>query len=194
MQRRVPRRIGAVFVVAFAFGLTLSVEKGNGGGVRDAVGNISAPWLLLPFVVGVVLGRGRTAVGAVVGLLATFVALAGFYLANSFVLDLGPHTRLDDVRLAVEGGKQYFVLALLSGPTFGALGAWWQRHRSTTLAVLVASLLVFEPLAWAAYERSAHSTLSDHPLVWAGEVIVGLLACVAVAINGRRRAGVHGQT
>lgn len=177
------RRFALVLMVALALGVTWSIMKGNGAGVRDAVGNLSAPWLLLPFVAGALVAKGRPATGAGVGLFVTLAALAGFYVANAFVLDLGPHPLLVDVRLAVVAGKRYFALALLSGPAFGALGGWWQRHRSTSMAVLVTSLLVCEPLVWIAV--ASWFPARSYPGVLAGEAAVGLFACVAVALHLR---------
>lgn len=176
-------RFASALVIALAFGVTWSIVKGNGAGVRDAVGNLSAPWLLLPFLAGALAAKARPAMGAVVGLLATVAALAGFYVANAFVLDLGPHPLLMDVRLAVVAGKRYFALALLSGPVFGALGGWWQRHRSTSMAVLVTSLLVCEPLVWIAV--ASWFPARNYRGVLAGEAAVGLFACVAVALRLR---------
>jgi hypothetical protein len=39
-----------VLLGAIACGIGLSVLKGDGEGVRSAVGNLSVPWLLIPFV------------------------------------------------------------------------------------------------------------------------------------------------
>jgi hypothetical protein len=55
----VRRRVAIVGVSALAFGIGVSIVKGNAGGVRDAIGNTSAPWLLLPFV-AVIYARTRT--------------------------------------------------------------------------------------------------------------------------------------
>ena len=123
MNARDGRRLATLVVVAIAFGVGDSMLKGNGGGIRSALGNTSAPWLLLPFVGGAFVGRGRMAVGAAVGLALSLVALCSFYVANSFVLRLGPHPWTADMRLAFDGGKRFFVLAILSGPIFGWLGS-----------------------------------------------------------------------
>ena len=123
MNARDGRRLATLVVVAIAFGVGDSMLKGNGGGIRSALGNTSAPWLLLPFVGGAFVGRGRMAVGAAVGLVLSLVALCSFYVANSFVLRLGPHPWTADMRLAFDGGKRFFVLAILSGPIFGWLGS-----------------------------------------------------------------------
>jgi hypothetical protein len=182
----VRRRVAIVGVSALAFGIGVSIVKGNGGGVRDAIGNTSAPWLLLPFV-AVIYARTRTTLqGILTGVLASMTALCGFYVANAFVLDLGPHSWLDDISLTANAGRLFFALAVISGPLFGALGAWWNRMRSRWLAVLVAALLVVEPLASWLYELIGRVAYSDLIAVWAGEIAVGLCACVATAVLLRR--------
>ncbi len=50
MNARDVRRLGILLLVAVAFGIGDSVLKGNGAGIRSALGNTGAPWLLLPFV------------------------------------------------------------------------------------------------------------------------------------------------
>jgi hypothetical protein len=172
---------------ALAFGVAMSVLKGNNGGdVRNAIGNLSAPWLLLPFIAGAAAGERRVARAALVGVLVSLVALAGFYLANTFVLGLGPHSWLQDVRLTFAGGR-YFQLALLSGPVFGALGGLWQRSASTLLGVLVAALLALEPFVWLGYERAGHAIYTSDSAVWAVEVAVGVGAAALAATVARPR-------
>lgn len=121
------RRFFGVMLLALAFGVTVSVIKGNNEGIRQAIGNTSAPWLLLPFIAGAVAGRRRLGLVALIGTLASVLALGGFYVANTFVLDLGPHPWVVDLHLTVDAGKRYLALGVLSGPIFGALGGLWQR-------------------------------------------------------------------
>jgi hypothetical protein len=180
------RRIATLLLTAAAFGISMSVIKGNDAGVRDTIGNVSAPWLLLPFAASALAGRTRTAAGATIGLAVSIVAMLGFYVTNAAVLDLGPHPWLVDLRLAVEGGRMYMALALLSGPMFGALGAIWQRQHSAMLGVAVASLLVFEPAAWLLYQRGVDSIVVGYPLVWAVEVGFGILGCRLAFLRARR--------
>ena len=170
---------------ALAFGVGMSVLKGNGSGIRDAIGNLSAPWLLLAFIAGAWAGGRRIGRAAVLGALSTLLALGGFYVANAFVLRLGPHPWYVDLRLAF-GDGYYFKFGLFSGPVFGALGGLWRRRRWTALGVLVAALLVLEPLAWLAVRGDPASYAVD-PGVWAGEAAVGIGACVLVATAARRR-------
>jgi hypothetical protein len=140
-------------MAAAAFGVAMSVFKGNDTGIRDDIGNLSAPWLLLAFFAGAAAATGRRGLaGAAAGLAATFAALIAFNVANAFVLDLGPHSLANDVRLAFT--TYWFPRALLSGPVFGALGAIWRRRGYPTLGVAVILLLDAEPLFWAAVNRA----------------------------------------
>jgi hypothetical protein len=177
------RNLVAVAACAILFGTAVSLIKGNASGVRDAIGNASAPWLLLPFVAGAATGRGALVKSALMGALASILALGAFYFANSFVLELGPHSWPYDLRLTLESGHLYLGLGLLSGPSFGALGGWWARSRSIPVGVGVAGLLVFEPLAWFAYgwRYPGAAGLSNYPLAWLGEVAVGLGMCALMA-------------
>jgi hypothetical protein len=175
-----------VLLGAIACGIGLSVLKGDGEGVRSAVGNLSVPWLLIPFVAGAAAAAGpatglrRVSCGALVGLIATSAALGGFYVSNSFVLDLGSHPWLVDLHLTVAAGRRYFVLGLLSGPVCGGLGAGWaSRGPSSTgglrrLAATLAALLVLEPVASLVHEATAGGDRSGQPGVWVGELLIGV--------------------
>jgi hypothetical protein len=169
-------RIARVVLAAAAFGVVVSAIKGNGGGLRDAIGNVSAPWLWLAFVAGAYAGGERVVRAAIVGIAATSAALLGFYVSNSFVLDLGAHPWVDDLRLTVNSGRQFFVLGMLSGPVFGALGGWWQRSGPCLLVPLVPAIAVVEPLAWLLYEPGSGGIYSGHRSVWIGELVLGLAA------------------
>jgi len=144
-------RLAAILVAAFAFGVVAAVAKGqNTDGiatmsqVRGVLGNLSTPWLLVPFVAGTQCFRLRA--GAVVGLFATLAALCGFYLLTTFVIDLGGHGVAGDLRLEFTGNRVYFEGGLISGPLFGSLGAWWQRERKVPVSIVAGALLMAEPI------------------------------------------------
>src|SRR5215468_1853500 len=101
------RRMALIIGLAVIFGIAAAWIKGNGAGLRDAIGNISAVWLLLPFAAGAATGSRRIIVGAISGLVATLAALTGFYVAESFVLDLGQHPWLTDLSLTM-GAIRYY--------------------------------------------------------------------------------------
>src|SRR2546429_2476031 len=91
--------------------------------VRADLGNVSTPWLLVPFLAG---ARSRKAgPGALLGLAATMSALFGFYVLTSLLVDLGNHGIVQDLGRELEANRIYLASGLLSGPLFGALGAWW---------------------------------------------------------------------
>src|SRR3954451_8426638 len=85
---------------ALAFGATIAAIKGQDVGFRDALGNMSAPWVLVPFVAG---ARVRSLWrGALLGVGVTLLALFGFYVAEAAILDLGSHPWWVDLQLTVK--------------------------------------------------------------------------------------------
>lgn len=162
---------------AIAFGVVMAVLKGQGTGARDALGNLSAPWLLIAFLGGAYSPRARLA--PLAGLAATLAALAGFYAAESRVLDLGTHSWLIDLRLTFQAGRVYLLTALLSGPIFGALGGLWAKRRSALAAGIVAAMFVCEPLIVWFYQRGRNDVggtglLTNYPWMWATEILAGV--------------------
>lgn len=159
-------RVAAVLLAAFAFGLLAAWAKGqNTDGVaqvsqaRSALGNLSTPWLLVAFFAGMQSPRiGR---GAVVGLAATLVALAGFYLLSTLVENLGGHGFIGDLRLELSGNRAYFEGGVITGPIFGALGAWWRRRPTARTSLLVGGLLIAEPIVMLALGPIHHRVLSS---------------------------------
>src|SRR5450759_155741 len=88
--------LGAQVVIqSVALQAVAALLKGQGSGVRDVLGNMSAPWLIVAFLAG---GRSRSLrAGGALGLEATLMALAGFCLAFAFAADLGDHGFAGDV-------------------------------------------------------------------------------------------------
>lgn len=192
-------RITATMLGAILFGVICSVAKGNDAGVRDAAGNLSAPWLILPLLSAAyvtcrrsLVGARRPLLGAVLGVATTMLALIAFYVANAFVLDLGPHSTLRDLALTMGSvGGIWFRYGLVSGAVCGALGAWLGGRRAwVALGLLVAALLTLEPGAWIGISLMRGQTLSDSAMdlpVAAAELVCGLvLASVMLTRRGRR--------
>src|SRR5439155_3928531 len=113
-------------------------------GVRDALGNTSAPWVLVPFVAGTRYRRPWH--GALAGLAATMAAFLGFYAAEAAILDLGPHPWYEDLRLTLGTFNVYEQWGLVSGPAYGALGALWAQRRIIAAPIAVGLAFVAEPL------------------------------------------------
>jgi len=176
-----------VLCLSLLFGALTSVFKGNGSGVRDAVGNVSATWLIVPLLASWYAAPGRVFAGAATGLAVTMAALLGFYAANTFVLDLGSHSTLHDLALSLAPGSVLAPYGAVTGVAFGALGAACSGRRSAT-GWIIAALLICEPPVVIAYFHARGIGLSGSfgsPLVWAGEIAAG--AAVAAATWRRAR-------
>jgi Family of unknown function (DUF6518) len=144
-------RFLVVLLAAFAFGLFAAWAKGQNtdalslmSQIRADLGNLSTPWLLVPFAAGVLLPSRWGS--AVAGLAATAAALVGFYLLTTLVIDLGGHGFLADFRTELMANRYYLEGGIVTGPLFGFLGGWWRRSVSLPALVLVGILLVAEPV------------------------------------------------
>jgi Family of unknown function (DUF6518) len=185
-------RMALIIGLAVVFGIVAAWIKGNDIGLRDAIGNVSAVWLLLPFLAGANAGTHRVLAAALCGLAATLAALTGFYFAESFVLDLGPHPWLTDLSLTMGTVAYYAERGLVTGPLFGALGYWWQQRRSLTAAGVLAATFVLEPVAWWLYGLhiggSAAYPVPGYPALWLSEIAIGLVGFVLLRRMARREA------
>ena len=189
---RIARKVAVIIGLSILFGIVMAWIKGNGPGLSDAVGNISALWLLLPFLAGAAADGGRVILGALFGLVATLAALTGFYFAESFVLDLGQHSWLTDLSLTMGAVTYYAKLGLVTGPVFGALGLWWRQRRSVVAASLIAAVFVLEPVAWWLYGiqigGGAAYPVPGYPALWLGEIAIGVAGFVMLRRLPRQRA------
>src|SRR4051794_11863481 len=172
---RLDRRIIAIVAGAVLFGASMAVIKGQQANARGAFGNLSAPWMVVPFLAG--LSYGVAWRGALAGLIATGAAFFGFYAAEAFVLDLGAHPWYEDLRLTLGSGHVYEAGGWLTGITFGALGALWSERRSKLAPLAVAAAFILEPLiVW----------VLDNTGVWGGGSLFDYpaLSLTAVALGG----------
>lgn len=182
-------RVYVVLAGALGFGAAMAVVHGSQGGVRATIGNLSAPWLLIAFGAGAALGKRGIWRGAASGLIVTAVALSAFYVTNIWVLDIHARGPLGDVVFALSSGAFYIRLGLLSGPVMGALGALWHRRRSFGVGLAAAGLLVFEPLAWFAYEHGQLAATLGWLPVAIVESALGILLSVVLLLWERRPLG-----
>ena len=184
MRRSHTRWVALAAASAFAFGAFESVLKGNGPGVRDGIGNLSAPWVVLPMLAGVAVAERRIVYGAAIGLMTTSVALAGFDLSNAFVLDLGHRSTVQHIGLTLNIGNAWLKAGVLSGPAMGALGAWISRRGRFAVAAIGAGIVLLEPLAvYLAYLASNGAFAGGDGNwngVYAGEIAVGVITTAAL--------------
>jgi hypothetical protein len=145
----VAKRVLSGLLLVAAFGVAAGVFKGNETGVRGGIGNLSAPWLLVGLLPA--LGCRTVPRGALVGLLSTLAGLAGFYAALTAILagHLGGHGYLPEFRVETGANRIYFVAGMVSGPLFGAVGAWVGRRHPQSVWLLVGALVGSEILVVA---------------------------------------------
>ncbi len=141
---------------------------------------MSAPWLVLPFLVGVTQQRARRA--AVLGLVVTASALLGYFAMTYSPMEIHPWTfdrfTAGMVAVTTRGwyNPLYILGGLVTGPLFGLLGQRWRVRRSWVSAALVAGALCLEPLArWAA------GRLMPPAPVWTAEVASGAVVAALFA-------------
>jgi hypothetical protein len=146
---------------------------------------MSAPWLVLPFVIGSTQERARKA--AVLGLVVTASALLGYFAMTYSPMEVHPWSfdrfTAGMVALSTKGGYNplYILGGLVTGPLFGLLGQSWRVRRSWVSAAAVAGALCLEPVArWAAGQ------LIPPALVWTAEVASGVILASLFAIILRR--------
>lgn len=182
-----------VLLAAVLAGATLSYLKGDGNArYQMALGNISAPWLIAPVVLGVVWSGRRIAASALGSAAAVFM-LAGFYAASTWQGLMGPH-----IASAV---RFYAMAGLVAGAAVGWVMSWRRLARFAPLAA--AALLSLEPLAWLATRVTgplpsglalpADRHQGDWMLVLSIEGVIGVtLLALAVAhlrVRARWRSG-----
>ena len=132
---------------------------------------LSAPWLALPYVAGITQQTMRR--GALVGLAATALALAGYALMTLSPVE-NAHLTLAGLRGFVVSDPAVFVGGVVTGPLFGALG----QRRSLVGALALAAAALLEPFAHSAIRSS---------IVAAAEIAAGM--SVAPTSAPRARCG-----
>jgi hypothetical protein len=170
-DRGYPPSVG--YVIAAVVGLIFGALDQYLGTIRFGawawtVSGMSAPWLVLPFVVGTTQGRSRRAM--VLGLLVMLSALVGYFAMTYSPMEGHPIDEfLDGFWTIVRTGYNplWILGGVVTGPPFGFLGHRWRVERSW-IGVAIAGALCLEPLA-----RGVTGRLSPQPLVWGVEVTLG---------------------
>lgn len=183
------RVLALLLPIAAVTGFGLEIVKGNSGdALRDALGNMSTPWLVIPLVAGF-LGASVLR-GAALGLLATTVALTGFYVGATLAFGnhLGDATGsfAHNVRFIADANKVWFILGAVSGPILGAIGGYLRRPLH--VAGAAGAMLVLEPIVVRAVQGRHLPLIGAWSVdsVAAQSIEVGLgLVVLAVAMRPR---------
>ena len=186
MRREGIFRLVLILVVACGFAAVDAMVKGHHGGTRNAVGNVSAPWALIPFLSGAFVLPRRRLTGAVVGAATTLAALACYSLVRKGAFGEGGSRGFGSFIVSAAGNR-WFLLGTIGGAIVGATGAWLAAKGQWGIVIaVVASVLVLEPAArvlWAIAKGETARTLIPNPAVWAVEILCGC----AVALVFRLR-------
>ena len=139
-----------------------------------SVSQMSALWLLLPFVFGCTQDRPRRAM--LVGLVATGSALVGYFAMTLSPVEGVALHRIPGVAVALVAGNVVWIVGgAVTGPLFGLLGQRWRARRWWVTAAVVGGALLFEPLA-----RYLRHELIGPSWVWAAEATMG--ACLVAGL------------
>jgi hypothetical protein len=144
------------------------------------VSQMSALWLLVPFLMG---SRQRSpGRAAVAGLVATVFGLLGYALMTASPIETVPvHEAPHAVAAWASSNLLVIVGGLVTGPLFGYLGHQWRAARSWVSVGLLAGAFLFEPLA-----RALAGHLLAPTWIWAAESALGL-ALGAAFVAARQR-------
>jgi hypothetical protein len=175
------RKLALLLLGSVAFGVIMAVIKGQDAGVRDALGNLSAPWIVIPFLAATRCSSIWRA--TLVGIATTLASLLGFYVAEAAILDLGPHPWYIDLKLTAGSVNIYEKFGVFSGALYGALGGLWATRRSVLAAAAVGLAFVCEPAITLVTSRAGlwgGGGLLDYPWLWVAEILIGVGAIAYV--------------
>jgi hypothetical protein len=151
-----------------------------------AVSNMSALWLILPFVAGWAQPSRKRAVVAGTG--ATAAAFLGYFAMTLSPLEgVSAAHALHGIAPLVAGQARWLAGAAVGAPVYAVLGFRWRTGRSWLSAGAVAGALCLEPFAWML--SGVGLRVSDARGVWTAEVAAGVVAAGAFAIARRRSSG-----
>ena len=168
----------SALILAAAFGVVARWIGSFGHDPWGAVRSLSAPWLVLPFVVGALQSSPRRA--AVLGLACTYAALAGYGLMTALT---GAVTHLTPTAPAgyLSHDRYTLLASLVTGPLFGWFGWRWRSRRAIAGALITAAAFCLEPMARWLAEKPIH--FADVALA---EIAVGLALAAAVLVRQAR--------
>jgi|SRR5579885_3328542 len=149
------------------------------------VSQLSAPWLVLPFLVGAAQRTPRRA--ALLGLASTMLALVGYMLMTFSPVENAHLTARGVLDFMRGGNMRWFAAGVVTGPLFAWLGYRWRFRRSAIAGLAVTAVLCLEP--WA---RNAYGNVIRSSWVTATEVAAGAAFAVLVTVRsslGRRLPG-----
>ena len=174
------------YFVAIAIGLVFGASDQYLGTVHVTsrlgwwtitVSGMSAPWLIVPFLVGTTQDRARRA--AALGLILTMSALLGYFAMSNSVFEGVPIDRFwpRTVSIVRSGGNLLWIAGgAITAPLYAYFGHRWRVARSWIGALLVTCALCFEPLVRRIVGDRYFGGLNGSQVAWRTEVAVGIAA------------------
>jgi hypothetical protein len=152
----------------------------------STVAQVSAPWLILPFLVGMTESRPRRAMA--LGLTATVAGLLGYFAMTYSPMEIHPWSLqrfVSGVAAVASSGYNpaYILGGIVTAPLFGWLGQRWRTRRDLAAAALVVAALCLEPLARVVTGQIPYQAR----IVWPIEIAVGVLIGGMFMMLPRRR-------
>ena len=207
MTDRAAVRLLILAAVGYAWGALTNGLPAPSDPATFWVGNVCAPYVILPFLAGA--WRFRPAVAALAGALIAGAAIAGFYgfltvgdVTNS-QLDLPVTVTARDVVLdaygrwfgtflfGTPGGIPWLSIGVAVGAVAGILGCVWRVRAATWAAIGVMALLLIEPaiyllLATVVPVGPDYALTGTNLAIWGAEAALGV---VAIGLVARTRPG-----
>jgi hypothetical protein len=154
------------------------------GAWTTTLSNLSALWLIVPFLAGWSQRTPRRA--AVAGSIALLGAFSGYWLLTLSPLEgVSRAQAVAGLAPLVEGHLPWLLGGAVGAPLFGVLGYRWRVARAFTSAIAVSALLCGEPLAWTV--SGLGSRFSDARAVWLAEMVAGACTAAVMVVVRRRR-------
>ncbi len=181
MLAAMPRRallLNAFLLAGWTFGLLDSRIPMPSSSAVFWVGNLGAPWLVLPFLAGwIAPSRRRALLG---GALTCVAAMVGFF---------GPGSGWGPASLFFVAS--WVGVAVLAGGLYGRFGFTWARSRALLDGLALGVPFLLEPLAWSWGLGYSQGRLPN----WYAEVAVGIVLIVwVVTASGRRERATRAGT
>jgi hypothetical protein len=144
-----------------------------------SVSLLSAPWLVLPFLLGCTQTSARRA--AIIGFLGTMAALAGYFLMIMGPFEGGTWTtNTREIFGLLRSNPENILGGMVTGPLFGWLGRQWRVRRAWYSPIVVAAVVCLEPAA----HILAGEEYPDARPVYAVEIATGLATAVVFLVAG----------
>ena len=132
---------------------------------------LSAPWLVLPFLVG--RARRDALSAAVWGAVGTFVALVAYGLMTISPIEHA-HFSLIAFTAFARSNVLWFIGTAIIGPLFGYLGYRWAAARARLAASIIAGAVLLEPFVHAVPYQPPLLSHIPFGVVTAAELVVGV--------------------